>query len=127
METIRKKVKLDENDRQQEVVVESRSKDQTSDQEEEESGDEDSVHRRPKHFKDVVQRRDCPYLSTIKRHMLDFDFEKVCSVSCLNINIYACLTCGKYFQGRSKNTHAYTHCLEESHHVFINLKTTKVP
>lgn len=40
--------------------------------------------------------------------------------------MYACLSCGKYFQGRSKNTHAYTHCLEESHHMFINLHTTKI-
>ncbi|KAF9979343.1 hypothetical protein BGZ73_000037 [Actinomortierella ambigua] len=39
------------------------------------------------------------YLDTIQRHMLDFDFEKVCSVSLSNINVYACLVCGKYFQG----------------------------
>ncbi|CAG8498076.1 8594_t:CDS:10 [Paraglomus brasilianum] len=38
------------------------------------------------------------YLDTINRHMLDFDFEKVCSVSLSNLNVYACLVCGKYFQ-----------------------------
>jgi len=39
------------------------------------------------------------YLDTIRRYMLDFDFEKVCSVSLSNLNVYACLVCGKYFQG----------------------------
>jgi U4/U6.U5 tri-snRNP-associated protein 2 len=73
-----------------------------------------------------------------------------------NQNVYACLICGKYFQGtprsvassfmtvhpalsialhaslpllpsgRGRNTHAYMHSLEESHHVFINLQTLKV-
>eukprot|EP00033_Pygsuia_biforma_P002253 GCRY01002497.1.p1 GENE.GCRY01002497.1~~GCRY01002497.1.p1 ORF type:complete len:495 (-),score=82.29 GCRY01002497.1:50-1486(-) len=68
----------------------------------------------------------CPYLDTINRSILDFDFEKVCSVSLLNQNIYCCLVCGKYFQGRGKHTHAYTHCLQEGHHVFINLHNRKV-
>ena len=43
--------------------------------------------------------RSCPYLDTIDRSVLDFDFEKLCSVSLLNNNVYACLVCGKYFQG----------------------------
>ena len=30
--------------------------------------------------------------------MLDFDFEKVCSISNSHLNVYACLVCGKYFQ-----------------------------
>jgi U4/U6.U5 tri-snRNP-associated protein 2 len=42
---------------------------------------------------------ECPYLDTIDRHRLDFDFEKLCSVSLSNLNVYACLVCGKYFQG----------------------------
>lgn len=42
----------------------------------------------------------CPYLDTINRHVLDFDFEKLCSVSLTRINVYACLVCGKYFQVR---------------------------
>nr|CAG8461812.1 1194_t:CDS:10 [Entrophospora candida] len=66
------------------------------------------------------------YLDTINRHMLDFDFEKVCSVSLSNLNVYACLVCGKYFQGRGRNSHAYFHSLHEDHHVFINLHTLKV-
>lgn len=45
--------------------------------------------------------RACPYLDTINRGFLDFDFEKLCSVSLSKINVYACLVCGKYFQGLS--------------------------
>ena len=59
-------------------------------------------------FDDVVQ-------------VLDFDFEKFCSVSLSNKNVYACLVCGKYYQGRGKKSHAYTHSLEAGHHVYINL------
>jgi len=68
----------------------------------------------------------CPYLDTINRKVLDFDFEKVCSVSLNNFNVYACLVCGTYFQGRGKGTHAYLHSLEVDHHMFINLSTRKI-
>ena len=44
--------------------------------------------------------RSCPFLDTIDRAVLDFDFEKLCSVSLSNNNVYACLVCGKYFQGQ---------------------------
>jgi len=67
----------------------------------------------------------CPYLDTIDRSVLDFDFEKLCSVSLSRINVYACLICGKYFQGRGTNTHAYTHSVSENHRVFLNLETKK--
>lgn len=43
--------------------------------------------------------RHCPYLDTIDRSVLDFDFEKLCSVTLTTNNVYACLVCGKYFQG----------------------------
>ncbi|EJU00155.1 hypothetical protein DACRYDRAFT_55351 [Dacryopinax primogenitus] len=66
------------------------------------------------------------YLDTIDRSALDFDFEKLCSVSLSNINIYGCLVCGKYFQGRGRSSYAYSHSIHEDHHVFINLETTKV-
>jgi U4/U6.U5 tri-snRNP-associated protein 2 len=66
------------------------------------------------------------YLDTIKRSVLDFDFEKLCSVTLSNINVYACLVCGKYFQGRGHKSHAYFHALEVDHHVYINLETRKV-
>ncbi|KAJ1692852.1 hypothetical protein LUZ63_009550 [Rhynchospora breviuscula] len=74
----------------------------------------------------VEVRRDCPYLDTVNRQVLDFDFEKFCSISLSNLNVYACLVCGKYFQGRGLKSHAYTHSLEAGHHVFINLQTEKV-
>lgn len=67
----------------------------------------------------------CPYLDTINRHVLDFDFEKLCSVSLTRNNVYACLVCGKYFQGRGTNTHAYMHSVAEGHHVYLNLLTLK--
>lgn len=66
------------------------------------------------------------YLDTIDRNTLDFDFEKLCSVSLSNINVYACLVCGKYFQGRGLKSHAYFHALDEGHHVYINMETQKV-
>jgi U4/U6.U5 tri-snRNP-associated protein 2 len=66
------------------------------------------------------------YLDTIDRKVLDFDFEKLCSVTLSNINVYACLVCGKYFQGRGPKSQAYFHALEEDHHVYINMETKKV-
>lgn len=82
----------------------------------------EGVKKEEKKEDDIV----CPYLDTIDRKVLDFDFEKVCSVSLSNLNIYACLVCGKYYQGRGKQTHAYTHSLEADHHVFINLANEKI-
>ena len=98
--------------------------------------------------------RSCPYLDTIDRSVLDFDFEKLCSISLSNNNVYACLICGKYFQGiadsctpsdhltlrpcttqvfplsfllgRGRASHAYTHSVQVDHHVFLNLHTLKV-
>lgn len=81
----------------------------------------------------VPIRQDAPaegyddlYLDTIDRNVLDFDFEKLCSISLSNINVYACLVCGKYFQGRGPKSHAYFHSLDEDHHVYINLETQRV-
>ncbi|KAL3877260.1 hypothetical protein ACJMK2_034993 [Sinanodonta woodiana] len=73
----------------------------------------------------VDRSRICPYLDTINRSLLDFDFEKLCSVSLSHINVYACLVCGRYFQGRGPKSHAYTHSVQEGHHVFLNLETHK--
>ncbi|KFD52615.1 hypothetical protein M514_06462 [Trichuris suis] len=69
--------------------------------------------------------RSCPYLDSINRQVLDFDFEKQCSVSLSHLNVYACLVCGKYFQGRGTNTHAYTHSVDIGHRVFLNLQTLR--
>ncbi|KAJ2860433.1 U4 U6.U5 tri-snRNP-associated protein, partial [Coemansia erecta] len=66
------------------------------------------------------------YLDTVDRSALDFDFEQVCSISLSKNNVYACLVCGRYYQGRGKQTHAYFHSINDAHHVFINLKTRRV-
>ncbi|GKE93542.1 U4/U6.U5 tri-snRNP-associated protein 2-like protein, partial [Tanacetum coccineum] len=70
--------------------------------------------------------KDCPYLDTVNRKVLDFDFEKKCSVSASNLNVYACLVCGKYFHGRGLDSHAYKHSLDADHRVYINLGTEKI-
>ena len=70
--------------------------------------------------------RECPYLDTLDRTMLDFDFEKLCSVSLVNLNVYGCLVCGKYFAGRSVGSHAVTHALEANHYVFMHLGNAKI-
>lgn len=92
-------------------------------EDEDEEGLEDEVE--PGQSKNEPRASDL-YLDTINRALLDFDFEKVCSVSMSNINTYGCLVCGKYFQGRGRNSYAYAHSIHDDHHVFINLETTKV-
>jgi U4/U6.U5 tri-snRNP-associated protein 2 len=83
-----------------------------------------------KYLNEIQQKHtktaNCPYLGTIKRHLLDFDFEKLCSITLSNINVYACLCCGKYYQGRGNSTEAYTHSLEYDHHLFINLNDQRI-
>lgn len=74
----------------------------------------------------AVMGKNCPYMDTIRRPMLDFDFEKLCSVSLSDHNVYACLVCGKYFQGRGPTSYAYLHSVDAGHHVFANLRTLKV-
>jgi len=69
---------------------------------------------------------ECPYLGTIKRHLIDFDLDQVCSVTLSNNNVYGCLVCGRYFQGKGLSTPAYEHSIEVSHHLFINLSTSKI-
>ena len=66
------------------------------------------------------------YLDSITRTALDFDFLRQCSVTLSNLNVYACLVCGKYFCGRGVKTPAYFHALEVGHHVYINMETKKV-
>lgn len=88
-------------------------------EDEEDEDDDAAVGQDPLRAKDL-------YLDTIKRSVLDFDFEKVCSVCLTNINIYGCLVCGKYFQGRGRKSYAYAHSIHEDHHVFINLETKAV-
>ncbi|CAH9077132.1 unnamed protein product [Cuscuta epithymum] len=97
-----------------------------SDSEEDDNEDEGKNRSGGRQKRMVEVRRDCPYLDTVNRQVLDFDFEKFCSVSLTNLNVYACLVCGKYYQGRGPKSHAYTHSLEAGHHVYINLRTEKI-
>lgn len=97
------------------------------DDDDEDDDEDDEAARAP------ISRQNAPlegyddlYLDTINRGILDFDFEKLCSISLSNINVYACLVCGKYFQGRGTRSHAYFHALEVNHHVYINMQTQKV-
>mmetsp|Transcript_4482 Transcript_4482/g.9640 ORF Transcript_4482/g.9640 Transcript_4482/m.9640 type:complete len:537 (-) Transcript_4482:876-2486(-) len=97
--------------------------------ESEDAGDEDDdTIYLPKSTSRAAQKRgaECPYLDTISRQNLDFDFEKCCSVSLSHVNVYVCLVCGKYFQGRGLNTHAYTHSLETGHHMFMKTDSGRV-
>ncbi len=71
-----------------------------------------------------AKSRSCPYLDTIDRSVLDFDFEKLCSISLLNNNVYACLVCGRYFQGEGMHIHTYTQNMTTEHmYTYKDLKT----
>ncbi|TXG69150.1 hypothetical protein EZV62_004085 [Acer yangbiense] len=93
---------------------------------EEDNGRKEQYGGQVKRSRLVQVRKDCPYLDTVNRQVLDFDFRKLCSVSLSDFNVYACLVCGKYYQGRGQKSHAYTHSLEAGHHIYINLQTEKV-
>lgn len=62
----------------------------------------------------------CPFLDTVDRSALDFDMAPICSVSLSRLNVYGCLVCGRFFQGRGRSTHAYTHSLQAGHFVFVS-------
>ena len=64
----------------------------------------------------------CPYLDTINRTLLDFDFEHSCSVTLESgPHVYGCLVCGKFFRGRGRSTPAYTHSVDTGHAVYVHL------
>ncbi|CEP22556.1 unnamed protein product [Cyberlindnera jadinii] len=73
-----------------------------------------------------AETEDGLYLDTVNRRKLDFDFEKLCSVTLSNVNVYGCLVCGEYFQGRGKSSPAYYHSLNDDHHLFINFNNLNV-
>ncbi|KAL2068513.1 hypothetical protein VTL71DRAFT_14850 [Oculimacula yallundae] len=106
-------------------LVEAQKAPEEEEEEAEEDEDEDRS-RAPLRQNAPLEGFDDLYLDTINRGVLDFDFEKLCSVSLSNINVYACLVCGKYYQGRGPKSHAYFHALEVGHHVYINMQTQKV-
>ncbi|KAN0075718.1 hypothetical protein V8E54_006988 [Elaphomyces granulatus] len=89
-------------------------------------GFEETVPAGPRRQSAPVEGYSDLYLDTINRAVLDFDFEKLCSISLSNINVYACLVCGKYYQGRGPKSHAYFHALDVGHHVFVNMESKKV-
>jgi U4/U6.U5 tri-snRNP-associated protein 2 len=69
-----------------------------------------------------TSEQSCPYLDTVQRSLLDFDFEPSCSVSLESgPHVYGCLVCGKFFRGRGRQTAAYTHSVDEGHFVFVHL------
>jgi U4/U6.U5 tri-snRNP-associated protein 2 len=76
--------------------------------------------------KTVLSASECIYMDTIDRSKLDFDQVKVCSVSLSDQHVYACLVCGKFFQGRSKESYAFQHSFLENHHMFINLSDDRI-
>ena len=61
----------------------------------------------------------------VDRSVLDFDFEKTCSVSLNKNNVYVCLKCGIFISGRGKGTPAFNHSLEKQHQLFMHLETLK--
>jgi U4/U6.U5 tri-snRNP-associated protein 2 len=70
----------------------------------------------------LVPGRSCPYLDTVDRRSLDFDFERRCTVSLATLRVYCCLACGSYLQGRGLGSHAHAHALERpGHHLFLRL------
>ncbi|KAJ7016843.1 spindle pole body protein [Mycena alexandri] len=111
-----KRTKVSFEEKEPEVATEPVKND-----DDEEDFEEETLHEPEARASDL-------YLDTASAFwvILDFDFEKVCSVSLTNINIYGCLVCGKYFQGRGRKSYAYSHSIHEDHHVFINLQTAQV-
>ena len=93
---------------------------------EEEAQDEQSAYSATSRQQAPTEGYSDLYLDTIDRSVLDFDFEKLCSITLSNINVYACLVCGRYYQGRGSKSHAYFHALEVGHHVYVNMQTKKV-
>lgn len=73
-----------------------------------------------------VEMRACPFLDTVSRASLDFDFEPRCSVTLSPLHVYACLVCGRYYQGRGPSTPAFAHALEAGHHVYMHLQNGRV-
>lgn len=113
----------------EERLIKKRKLDDEHTKVESDSDDEDlpSYMINPKlNIKSDSQHNDHLYFDTINRSLLDFDFEKTCLISLLTINVYCCLVCGKYFQGRSTSSHAYNHSINEDHHIFINLDSLKI-
>lgn len=61
----------------------------------------------------------------INREVLDFDFAKICLQTLSSTNVYACLVCGKYFEGRSESSPAYKHAVSTNHQMYMSFATEK--
>ena len=85
--------------------------------------DDDEIEAHYRTLSKAGEAMKCPYLDTVNRQALDFDMEKLCSVTLGNRNVYACLVCGKFFLGRGRGTPAYTHSVQCSHFVFMNISS----
>jgi U4/U6.U5 tri-snRNP-associated protein 2 len=75
---------------------------------------EEDVDEEFEHLHNPLKRKrqvstSCPYLDTVDRGMLDFDFQKQCSVTLKTLNVYACLVCGKFFQGALSSSVGLSH------------------
>ncbi|SCU78734.1 LADA_0A07228g1_1 [Lachancea dasiensis] len=84
----------------------------------------DEVERAPKRIKRVLKQGQ-GVLDEVDLKKLDIDRERVCSITLSPLNVYACLKCGKFLQGRKENSVAFQHSIQEDHHAFMNLHTGK--
>lgn len=76
---------------------------------------------------DIQYPMECPYLHTINRRMLDFDLEKICSITLQrNNNIYICLVCGIYLYGKAINTPVYAHSIDKQHYIYMNIYNNNI-
>ena len=76
--------------------------------------------------REVKDRTQCPYLSAILRHKLNFDNERKCSVTVQSQNVYMCLICGQFFHGRGHKTPANSHALQAEHFMFADCMTGQI-
>lgn len=86
------------------------------------SGDLVPVKR---HKIEFPTKEELKILSSINKKKLDFDFEKICSVSLSKLNTYCCLTCGKYLRGRTERTPAFLHSVNDNHELFVSFSNSK--
>ncbi|KAL7301502.1 hypothetical protein TKK_0005938 [Trichogramma kaykai] len=75
------------------------------------------------HRKSIPQNDECPKLAATTEYLSRYSLGKRSNkkIAFRDQCIYVCLACGKYFQGRRTNTHAYTNSIAGSHCVFLNL------
>lgn len=61
-------------------------------------------------------------INSIDKNKLDFDLEKVCQLTLSRLNVYCCLVCGRYLQGRGVQTPAFAHSLNQGHRLYANFE-----